>query len=228
MVKLGRRAFLAGCAAQAACHAGPSMSEVPGRWLRWGGRWWMVRDGTTPADPAMNRWARGRAAVSRHADTLRIETKTDARGPWGVELWTPLALHEHITLAVDPHGDGLHPDDVLGLFLFRTGLCEVDIELTRWGHPTGPDVFHTGPDLASAGALDCSQQASLHELRLSPTTVGLRSEGSGGVLTSTCSQGACAQTRRILHINLWRRDAVVRAPTAASLRIDFSREVAHG
>lgn len=221
MVTLGRRAFLAGCAAQTACHAGPAMSEIPGRWLRWGGRWWMVRDGSTPADPGMNRWARGRSAVRRDEDRLQLTTRTDTRGPWGVELWTPLALHEHVSVSVAPTGAGLHPEDVLGIFLFRSGLCEVDIELARWGQAAGPDVFHTGPELSSSGRLNCSQKPSHHELRLSPTTVQLRSEGPVGELVSKCSQGACSQTRRILHLNLWRRDAQVRPPTVAVLGVDF-------
>lgn len=169
----------------------------------------------------MNRWARGRSAVARQDDALQLTTRTDAAGPWGVELWTPLAQHEHVSVSVAPTGTGLHPDDVLGIFLFRSGLCEVDIELARWGQAAGPDVFHTGPDLASYGALNCSQEPSRHEIRLSPTTIQLRSEGPMGKLASGCSQGACSQTRRILHVNLWRRDAQVRPPTVALLGVDF-------
>lgn len=181
----------------------------------------MVRDGSTPEDPGMNRWARGRSAIARHGDTLQLTTRTEAAGPWGVELWTPLALHEHVTISILPSGAGLHPEDVLGLFLFRTGLCEVDIELAQWGQAGGPDLFHTGPDLSASRTLGCNRGPSRHELRLSPTAVHLRSEGPGGGLVSQCTHGACAQTRRILHLNLWRRDAQLRAPTVVQLGADF-------
>lgn len=221
MVNIRRRAFLAGGLAQAACHGAPSMTDVPGRWLRWGGRWWMVRDGTTPADPGMNRWARSRSAIARRGAALELTTRTEVSGPWGVELWTPLALHEQVTLSVLPHAGGLHPQDVLGMFLFEDGRCEIDIELARWGNPSGPDVLHSGPDLSAAGALDCDRASSHHTLSVTPNTVQLRSEGPGGTLTSACTQGACSNTRRILHVNLWRRDAIVRPPTTVTVVADF-------
>ncbi len=211
-----------GAAAASGCTALPTIPEIPGRWLGYAGRRWGVRDDPFPADPGLNRWAAGPRALKRREGHLELTSRTDQTGPWGVELWTPLSTPTRLEFEVTPQQGGLHPDDVVGLFLYRDGRCEVDIELTRWGDPQGPDTFHTFADRRVRSApLGASTRRTQHALQLSPTHVRLESHGPLGALVSEAELCACATASHILRINVWRRDVQVRPPTLVHVSVGF-------
>lgn len=217
-----RRSWLLGAAATAGCATLPTVPELPGRWLGYAGHRWSIRDDSFPSDPGLNRWAVGRRAVRRGANNLELMSDTDRDGPSGVELWTPISAPLRVEFEVTPQGDGLHPDDVVGLFLYRDGRCEVDIELTRWGTAQGPDTFHTFADRRVRSAeLRSSTLPTRHALELSPTHVRLESGSSAGVMVSEAELCACAAGDHVLHINVWRRDERLRPPTRVHVGVAF-------
>ncbi len=221
-MKQTRRAWLLSAAAATGCVTLPGISEVPGRWLGYAGRQWRVRDDPFPADPGLNRWAVGRRAILRQERHLELSSRTDTDGPWGVELWTPISSPVRVEFKVTPQGEGLHPDDVVGLFLYRDGRCEVDIELTRWGVAQGPDTFHTFADRrVRSERLDASTLPTRHSIDLAPTHVQLESHSRQGSVVSKAPLCACEAQDHILRVNVWRRDSQPRPPTRVHVEVAF-------
>lgn len=181
---------------------------------------WMVRSDFTVADPGLNRWDMSRAAVRRVGSQLELHSRTDRNGPWGVEMWTPLQAHERMTIRVEPL-DELHPEDVLGVFVFRDGACEVDIEIARWGVSDGPDVHHTGPASSSSKRLQATRLPSQHTLTVSPEALRLSSKTTGGELDSHVCPSCRPRGVEFLHVNLWRRDRTVRPSSRVRLDIEY-------
>jgi len=205
------------------CAVLPGVPDIPGRLLGYAGRRWGVRDDVFPADPGLNRWAIGPRAVQLRAGALELSSHTDPDGPWGVELWTPISTPARLEFQVTPQGEGLHPDDVLGLFLYRDGRCEMDIELTRWGEARGPDTFHTFADRSGRAArLGASTLRTRHALELSPTRVRLESQSRRGFAASDAELCGCAAGAHVLRVNLWRRDDQLRPPTRVHIEVKFA------
>jgi len=151
---------------------------------------------------------------------LQLTAHTDRRGPFGAELWVPLARDARVSLTVDA-GDGLHPEDVLGLFLFRSAACEVDIEIARWGNRDAADTWHTTPGEESRTArLGADRGRSHHTIAVSTDAIVLESQTLAGSLRTVCRVPRCLGIEHVLHLNLWRRDRVIRPDTTVELTFD--------
>jgi hypothetical protein len=120
----------------------------------WSGYAWSVRDGGGTPGPC--RWDPRNAAVDSHGHLHLKLTQTG--GTWScAEIHSLVATgYGTYTWRILSDLRGLSPSVVLGMFTYdpraneSTGNSEIDIEATRWGHPSRNNVEYsiqpTGPD----------------------------------------------------------------------------------
>ncbi len=113
--------------------------------ISFAGYQWSVRD--YPGGPGPNGWDPGNVFVDDAGLHLRI---TKVGGAWTcaeVVLNQPLGFGTY-TFDVTGRPDKLDPNVVLGLFTYPNddvgpgGTNEIDIELTRWGSKSNPNVIN--------------------------------------------------------------------------------------
>jgi hypothetical protein len=180
---------------------------------------WNVRSGA--GGPGPNQWSDAPDAVWVDEDgALHLTIRQDTSGAWQcTEVWTdePTTYGPH-TFYVDTRFDLFDPNVVLGLFTYQDDTHEIDVELAKWGDPTGDSLWYTiqPPDNASQWSAAPTLEGSFttHQFDWQPGSVHFRSwhghyaeppDSSWvfGDYTSTAAHIPDDTAAMPVHINLW-------------------------
>ncbi len=190
------------------------------RWHGWSdrhvpfaGRCWQVRASDTPVGAGPHLWSASPEAVDLERDGLRLGVRAH-HGRWfGAEVRTPLPSDVHsVSLdLVGPLG-ALDPQVVVGAFVYRDDLSELDIELSTWGRPAAANAqFAVAPPVGQrrhSFALPQHARRARLQIEWTPTEIRFSAEPEGGPVTRWSYSAADRPSPRghSLHVNVWTLD----------------------
>lgn len=189
------------------------------RVLEFAGRCWQVRGSETPVGTGPNRWSNEREAVDVESDgTLRLRARPVGGRWFGAEVRTPLTLEE-TSVALELRGPlgQLDPQVVVGVFVYRDDLSELDVEFSTWGRPGNANAqFAVAPPLAARmRRFDVDRGTTTVRLGIdwAPDEIRFEIDPDRGpaVGWSYRGDGRPRPRRHSLHLNVWLLDGA--APT---------------
>ena len=189
------------------------------RVLEFAGRCWQVRGSETPIGTGPNRWSSEHDAVGVGPDgTLRLRARPVGGRWFGAEVRTPLTLEE-TSVALELRGPlgQLDPQVVVGVFVYRDDLSELDVEFSTWGRPGNANAqFAVAPPLAARmRRFDIDRGTTTVRLGIdwTPDEIRFDMEPDRGprIGWTYRGDGRPRPRRHSLHLNVWLLDGA--APT---------------